>query len=366
MANSLRIFRLLGIDVYLHYSWFFIFLLLAYGLSVGFFPDQLPGEDAVIYWILGSASAALLFLSVLFHELSHSVVAKRNKIPVNKITLFFFGGVSHIEDTHLKPGIEFRMAIAGPLLSLFLGSVFFLISTLHLNAYTDSVVYYLFRINFILGFFNLVPGFPLDGGRAFRAVVWKLTGDIKRATKYAALGGRIFAFTLIALGVLGIIGGAPGALWFVLIGFFLLFLAKMSYQQILIQESLKGIKIKTLMDKDFVSLSPNVTLTKALENFFFRYNKSSLPIMKSGKLLGVVSIQAIQSVPKPEWPKTKISEIMSETVTAKPTDDAYAILIRMVNDNILVFPIVHKGKVIGMVSRDTLLNYMYTHLNLQN
>src|SRR3990167_1069198 len=220
MRGTTRLFRLFGIDVQLHFSWWFVFALLAWILSSSFFPQYFPDLENKTYWAMGIISVLLLFVSVLLHELSHSLVAKAKKIKVESITLFFFGGVASIDDEDLKPSTEFLMSIAGPLFSLFLSVIFYLIYSLNGNIFWTAITFYLYQLNLILAIFNLVPGYPLDGGRAFRAILHAYYRDIKKATRIAVLGGRAFAVFLILFGIISITGGS-GGLWFILLGGFL-------------------------------------------------------------------------------------------------------------------------------------------------
>src|SRR3989344_3892890 len=202
MDGGLRIFRIFGIDIKIHFTWWFIFVLLAWGLREGFFPQQFPGFSAPQYWFMGIVAAVLLFVSVLLHELTHSLVAKARKIRVESITLFFFGGVASIPSEDVKPATEFWMALSGPLFSIVFAGILFLVHQLALPVLLKAVTAYLWQINLILGIFNLVPGFPLDGGRVFRALLMFYYRDIRKATKIASKVGRFFGVFLVFLGFL--------------------------------------------------------------------------------------------------------------------------------------------------------------------
>jgi len=242
MANSVRLGKFFKINVELHYSWFFIFILLAFALSKDFFPRHFPDLTTTEYWIIGGISSVLLFASVLFHELSHSLVAKRHKMGVERITLFFFGGVAQLHENNLNPKTEFKMAAAGPLFSIVFGLFFLGVYSIFSNIYIQAVSFYLYRINFILAAFNLFPGFPLDGGRILRSILWYFTDDLKKSTRYAAGGGKLLALILITIGAGSmIILRNFGGLWFLFLGFFLLLIAELSYDQIIIKEILSKI-----------------------------------------------------------------------------------------------------------------------------
>ena len=232
MRGAHTLFRIFGIDIRLHFSWWFIFILLTWSLSTSFFPQFFPGQTQMMYWTMGILSSLLLFISVLLHELSHSLVAMAKNIKVESITLFFFGGVAGIEKEDMEPSAEFMMAIAGPLFSLLLAGIFYFINTHNGNILLSAITSYLYQLNFVLAVFNLVPGFPLDGGRAFRAILFAYYKDLKKATRIAAAGGKVVAGLLIVLGLFGMVTGTGGGLWFILLGVFLYFLAGMSYEQI--------------------------------------------------------------------------------------------------------------------------------------
>src|SRR3990167_1085865 len=204
MNGTTTIFRVSGIEVRIHYSWWIIFVLLSWSLATAFFPLHFPGLTKIEYGGMGIISALLLFCSVLLHELSHSLVAKAKKIQVKSITLFFFGGVAGITKEDMKPSSEFQMAIAGPLFSLLLGTVFYFIYKLDVNGFWTAITFYLYQLNFTLGIFNLIPGFPLDGGRAFRAILYAYFKDLTKATRIAAGVGKLFAVVLIMLGIVGL------------------------------------------------------------------------------------------------------------------------------------------------------------------
>ncbi len=250
MKNSVKninIGRYFGIRVYLHYSWFLVILFLSWVLATGWFPEKYSQHLVADYWILGVISSVLLFVSVLMHELSHSLVAKHYKIKVVSITLFFFGGVASLPEKKLEPKKELNMAIAGPLLSLALAGVFFVITKATDIFFISATSDYLFRINLIIALFNMIPGFPLDGGRVFRSLVWMLTNDFKKATKMATTGGKLLAYTLIFLGFANLFTGNYSGIYVILLGAFLLIVTTMGYEQVMLKELLGNRRVKDLM-----------------------------------------------------------------------------------------------------------------------
>ena len=302
MKKSTKLFSIFGIDIKLHYSWWLIFLLLTWSLSTAFFPSLFEGYSEIVYWVMGVAAAILLFVSVLLHELSHSLVAKTQGIGVESITLFFFGGVAAITKEDMKPKSEFLMAIAGPLFSFFFAGVFFLINKLNGNGIVNAITFYLYQLNFILAMFNLLPGYPLDGGRALRAILYAYYKDLKKATKIAASIGRFIAGFLIVLGIFGMFSGGPG-LWFILIGAFLYFIAGMSYEQVVLKEVLEKVPVKELISKKIITLDPELLV----KDFIKRYSKSGELIFLVGKnnnCMGFIDIERLGNI------SSKLSDVL--------------------------------------------------------
>src|SRR2546426_10702328 len=225
MPGSLRIGKIAGIDIYINVSWIIILVLLTVSLATGWFPQLYPGWSTATYWIVGFISSILLFVSVLLHELAHSLVARRRGLPVKDITLFIFGGVSNIEQEPKDAGIEFQVAVVGPITSLLIGAVCFLLQLplRGTNSLLGGILFYLAVTNILLGVFNLIPGFPLDGGRVLRSIVWKLTGNMRQATRIASLTGQVIAYLFILLGIwIFFVGDILDGIWFGFIGWFLL------------------------------------------------------------------------------------------------------------------------------------------------
>lgn len=355
--RSIRLGKILGIDIELHYTWFLIFALLAWGLSTGFFPHYYPDLTKTEYWIIGGISSVMLFASVLLHELTHSFIALRNHISVKKITLFFFGGVAQISDENITPLREFKMAIAGPMMSLCLGIIFLIIYIINPHEYITAVSHYLYMLNFILVGFNLVPGYPLDGGRALRAVLWAYYKDIRKATKYAASGGKIFGIILATAGIIGMFLGL-GTLWFVLIGVFLYFLAGMGYEQVVLKDILSKVKVKQVMIKNFVSVNPSTTVAKLFSNYFLRHPQETFPVVEKNELLGIVTSDRLALVPKRKWLSVTAEDILIPLKkTAKEEDNAYKTLIKMSNQGTNLLPVIKNKRLKGIISIPSLIRY---------
>lgn len=368
MQKHVKIGKIMGIEITLHYSWFFIALLLSWGLAKGYFPDKFPGLTIIEYWLIGSVSAILLFVSVLLHELSHAIVAKYNKIPIERIQLFFFGGVAFMRDENIKPKTEFLMAIAGPICSLVLASIFFTFQPAITQIHISAILHYLARINLVLGIFNLVPGFPLDGGRALRAVLWSITGDFEKATYYASRGGKFFGMLLIFFGFVNIFAGALGGVWFVLIGGFIYFLAEISFEQAILKTALTKVQVKDVMLKKFKKLSPSHHIDEVIKDYFFIYKQQAYPVFKNTKLLGFITIDAIKKIPLQLRHKERVKDhyiAVSRFKTLKETDNLYRAFMRIIKKEVPVLPVMKNKKLVGLLSKERVLNYIKTKVSLK-
>ena len=354
MNQAVRVGRVFGIDIKLDWSWFLILMLVAWSLATGFFPAEYAFDKAT-YWILGTSAAILLFVSVLLHELSHSIVAKMHKIKVESITLFFFGGVAGVSPgAKFNPKTEFKMAAAGPAFSLGLGAFFFVLTLLNLPLLFEALFDYLFKINIILGIFNLVPGYPLDGGRIFRAAMWHITKDIKKATYYASMGGKVFGGVLVVLGLVGVFSGIPGGLWYIFIGAFIYFLAATSYKQTILKEILTKIKVESVMRRRYSTIKPTTTLTKFVNLCI--YNDKESFIVKDTQVKGVADILHVQKINRKDWDKIKVSQITRPARAVKPSDSIYRALELMENHQIRTLPVKKNKKIIGIVEAKTIGN----------
>lgn len=363
MKKSVRIGRLFGIDVELHYSWFFIFVLFGYVLSKDFYPYYYPDFPGHVYWIIGFFSSFLLFFSVLFHEFMHSLVAKNNKIPVKKITLFLFGGIAQIHEKNMSPSKEIKTAIAGPLGSVMLAIIFMIISLLSLHTYVEVVAFYLVRLNLILAFFNLMPGFPLDGGRVFRAIVWHFTKDLKKATKMASTSGKVFGMSLGILGLLEIFFGNLGGLWLVLLGVFIFFLAEMSYEQMILGDILEKIKVADVLNTKFVIEKPESTVAEVIKKYS-KKNINSILIGKGDWVAGVLDIVSLASLAPASINVVKVSDVCNKKFfKVKAEQNMNWVFIKMVKKKLPLIPVYKGKKLLGVVERDYILRYLKFKFN---
>ncbi|MDO8510758.1 MAG: site-2 protease family protein [Nanoarchaeota archaeon] len=352
MRGTTKLFRIFGIDVQLHFSWWFVFALLAWNLSSSFFPQFFPGLENQTYWIMGIISVILLFVSVLLHELSHSLVAKAKKVKVESITLFFFGGVASIDDEDLKPSTEFFMAIAGPLFSLLLFGVFYLIYFLNGDLFWTAITFYLYQLNLILALFNLVPGYPLDGGRAFRALLNAYYKDLKKATRIAVLGGRAFAIFLILFGAISITSGSGGGLWLILLGGFLYFIAGASYEQVLVKDVLSKIPVARILIKNHTVLEPSMRFSEFLERY--KDSDEELFLVKNASFSGILDLKNLSPMPTKMQKVISLKQLampLSKISTLRSSDSAYAAYRTLSEQNLDFLPVLEKSNLLGFASR---------------
>jgi len=356
--RNLKIAKIFGINIYLHYSWFFFAIFLSWVLATDVFPHYYPGWIKLEYWIVGTISSVLLFASVLFHELSHSVIAKKNKIKVNSITLFFFGGVAEVPEESMTPMKEFKVSIAGPLSSLFLAGLFWILLSITEIKYFNATFFYLARINLVLAIFNMVPGLPLDGGRVLRAILWGYYKNLKIATRYASNVGKFFALFLVFTGFFNIFAGNWGGLWALLIGLFLYNVSKLSYQATLIRIALEKIKASDVMSKRYTKIPTTISLEDAYKNYFLKYKLDSFPVVSKKQFLGIVNIFTLEEVPRKMWKKTKIKNILTKTKQTNPNAHAYDIFFKMLKEDLFLVPVLKNKKIVGIIRKDKLLQFI--------
>jgi len=364
MKASFRLGRVMGIEIGIHVSWLIIFALLTWSLAAAYYPQLYPGWGSLTYWTLGVLSSLLLFASVLAHELGHSWVAIRRGIPVKSITLFIFGGAASITKEAETPSSELFMAVSGPAVSFALALIFWLVYflTQGTSEVIGAMALYLAQINAILGAFNLVPGFPLDGGRVLRAVIWGMTKNFHQATKIASATGQGFAYFLIFGGIAtAFIVGWLGGLWLAFIGWFLATAAKASYRQMVVSEILRGASVREIMSSDFKSIEPNVSLQQALDDYMMPFSQRALPVSQWGRLLGLITLTDIKKTPRQLWSSTPVSEVMTRTdelKTVSRDDDLNTVLQCLQSQDLNQLPVMQAGELVGMVTRSDLIRYL--------
>jgi len=379
MGSAFNLGRIFGIQFRLHYTWFIIFLLVTFSLSWQYFPFAYPDQGQLLYWVLGIVTSLLFFASVVAHELAHSLVSRINGIPVKSITLFIFGGVAQITREAARPGDELKMAAAGPLCSLVIGGLFGLIWWL-----TDGIVTpvaeiagWLAVINIALAVFNLIPGFPLDGGRVFRSLLWRFTGNYKRSTQIAVRVGQGVGYTFIGLGIavalLSLFGRAPfgltlfSGLWLAFIGWFLENAASSSYRQVQWRDALYGFSASQVMTSVYPTVPPNITVRELVQGYILTGGHHVFMVADEGRLVGILTLDNIKSVSQPSWEVTQVREIMTpadKLKVAYPDQDALSILGQMEADDINQMPVVSGGRVIGLITRDNLIRFLHVRSKL--
>jgi len=371
-GGDIKLFTIFDIEIHLNYTWFIVVLLVAWSLTYGYFPQQVPGRSILTYWGLGLITSIIFFLCILVHEISHSYVSKKLGIPVPRITLFIFGGVAQISREPPDPDTEFKIAVAGPLASAVLWGLFFGLSFLFARIYLfpllASVFSVLSIVNAAVALFNLVPGFPLDGGRLLRAYIWKRRKNIREATFITAQVGRVFAIGLIFLGFFQILlGNIIGGIWFIFIGFFLEQAATSGYQQTLLRESLTGTKVKEIMSPDPISVNESISLNELVENFFFKHRFASYPVVKDGKFLGYVTLNHIKHLPRERWDKLRVADVMNTLppeLFLHPEEEAVEALSKMVRSGRGRLPVVDKEKLVGILTRKDVMSFLQIKTDL--
>ncbi len=357
--NAIKIFNIFGIDVELDISWFLVFLLFSFTLSQHYFPQILPGTDEVIYWILGISVTILVFVSVLIHEMAHSLTAIKEGIPISKITLFIFGGVAQMKKEPDLPAAELKIAVMGPLFSIILAAIFGLFFlVLPAGRPITEGVWFLTRINFIIGIINLIPAFPLDGGRVLRALLWLWKDNLLFATRIAVTAGSFFAFFAMGMGFitlfsLGIIWG----LWYIVLGWLLYQAGQASYSQVALKESLSGIKVAEVMSREVQYIDPELSISGLVEKFY-EYKFGAFPVLDNSSLRGLVSINQIKDIPRSKWENTKVSEIMTpveDCVIMRPEQDAAEAMFKMANEGVGRVLVVEDNRLTGILSNTDMM-----------
>lgn len=369
------LFTILGFEIRLNLSWLLLGLLITWTLAEGFFPQRYPDLGAHARWWMGVAGAVGVFFSIVFHELSHSLVGRRFGMPVGGITLFVFGGIAELRHEPKTPYTEFLMAAAGPLSSLVLAGVFFVADNLAQRLGWPlpvvGVLHYMSVINVVLAVFNLVPAYPLDGGRMFRAALWAWRKDVREATRIASRVGSYFGLALMVLGVLGFLAGdIVGGMWSFLIGAFLRGAAMTSYRQLLTRQFLEGKTVGDLMNHRPVSVGTSITLREFLEQYVYRTPQVLYPVVDDSHLVGCVKVSQVKAIPREFRGDRTIADIVSpcsEENTVSPDDNAAELLSGMLVPGVIDRKIVEReGRLVGTISLQDLRNIMALKLELES
>ncbi|HAS53337.1 MAG TPA: site-2 protease family protein [Nitrospiraceae bacterium] len=373
-GKRITLFKLFGFSVHVDLSWLVIAALITWSLAQGLFPSEYEGLPAAAYWIMGAAGAVGLFFSIVFHELFHSLAARRFGIPMTGITLFIFGGVAEMDDEPPNPKAEFFMAIAGPLSSIVLGVMFyalFIIAELQeWPLIAAGVLGYLGVINWILAAFNLLPAFPLDGGRVLRSALWQWKNNLRWATRISSQIGSGFGIGIIILGLVSLArGNVVGGIWWFLIGMFLRNASQSSYQQVVVRKALQGEKVLRLMRRNPVTAPPSISLAEFVDQYVYAYHHKMFPVEEGGRLAGCITTRQIKDVPREEWGRRTVGEIARSCSlgnTVAPDLDvikALAIMNRTGNSRLMV---VENGRLAGIISLKDIMGFLSMKMDLES
>jgi Zn-dependent protease len=364
-----RVFCLLGIPISLDASWLIILALLTWTL-IDLFREAVPGLPAATYWVMGLGAALAFFTCIVLHELGHALVARAAGIPIRGITLFLFGGVAEMEDEPPSASSEFLMAVAGPAVSAVLAAICWLLSALVAAPAAVFPLRNLAGINFAVLIFNLVPAFPLDGGRVLRSILWAILKNLRRATYWAALSGQTFAWLLIGLGLLNFFAGYVfHGVWLGLIGLFLNNAARGSYEQVLVRQVLHGELVSRFMARKPIIVPPSLNLRCWVEDYVYRYHRKMFPVASNGHVEGVISTQALARFPREEWDKHTVAEAMRQdvdTLSIAPGADALEALGKMQRTGSSRLLVTDGSRLVGIVSLKDLLRFRDLKLELED
>jgi Zn-dependent protease/CBS domain-containing protein len=363
--HTIPIGRVLGIPIDLDYSWFLIAALITWLLAVNYYPAEFKGATSVEYWVMGAVTAILFFASIVVHELAHSWVALRYKVPVQRITLFIFGGVSQIAGEPPSASAEFLIAVVGPLTSFALAAVFFFLERLLVNLPPAlAVAKYLALINGILGLFNLVPAFPLDGGRVFRAIVWGANKNFRRATLIAASTGRFFGFLFIVWGVWQVLrGNIVNGLWIAFIGWFLESAAGAQIQQQMVQGLLGSHKVSEAMGNACAHIAGDTTLQKVIDQEVLTHGRHCFLVDRGDRVVGLLTLHNVKEIPRPSWSTTTAAQAMTPVEKLSkidPNAELWTAMEKMGRDGINEMPVMQGNNLIGLLSTGDIVKYLRT------
>ncbi len=371
-GRTYRLFDLLGIPIRVDSSWFLIVVLVVWSLSISVFPDEAPGLSRATYFALGTVGATCLFASIVFHELCHAAVARAHGVRTRSITLFIFGGVAEMEEEPPTARAELLVAIAGPLGSALLAALALGVRAAGRTAGwsdgPDALAGYLAGMNGVLAVFNLVPAFPLDGGRVLRAVLWLVRGDLTSSTRIAASIGAAFGSGLVVLGVLAwLAGDVVGAIWWALIGLFVRRASQASYQQLLVRRALEGEPVRKFMQTELVTVDPSTSVAALVDDYLHRHHFKTFPVVEAGRLVGSVQMSRIRDLPRDEWPRTTVAAVatpLSPGQTIDPGEDAVVALSRMSRGGSTRLLVVEGDRLVGILALRDLLRFLEIKVEL--
>jgi Zn-dependent protease/CBS domain-containing protein len=353
-GGSIRLFQVAGIDVRVHASWLIVFALITWSLAVSWYEPNLPGVDSTQAWLLGALSAILLFVSVLIHELAHSLVARAQGTGAHSITLFIFGGVSTLKADSPRASTEFIIAIVGPISSFALAALAYLAAEATTERRLELIFSYLFFVNLLLGAFNLIPGFPLDGGRVLRAIVWQVTGNTRRALEVAVNLGQIVGYGFMVWGFIRVLGNdLLGGLWIAAIGWFIQGAGQATLASARQESALRGLRVRDLFRADTATISPAATVAELVDGWLVPHNRRAVPVVEDGSIVGMVTVADLQGIPPDARADTRVGDVMGGrdgVVTATPDTRVNEALKLMVEGGFEQVPVLDGGRLIGLLT----------------
>lgn len=362
MGRAFRVARIAGIDIEIHPSWLLILGFVSWSLSDSFFPSQYEHWSTVAYWTVGISSAVLLFITVLIHEMAHALVARRRGLPVPRITLFIFGGMSHMSRQPATAGEEFQIAAAGPATSLIIAAITAGLGLAFRGSSekAEAIFFYLAFVNLALGIFNILPGFPLDGGRVLRSIAWKRTGSFRQATRVASSVGEFFGYGLIIAGFFVLLaGGVLDGLWLAFIGWFLLGAARGEASNLQLEGVLKRLTARDVMQADFPSVTPGTPVAEIVNDYMVGKGERAVMVANDGAVLGVITVSDVRRVPREAWGQVPAQRIMTpraNVITVNATQPAVEVLVLLGEKGLNQVPVLEDGRMIGLVTRRELLD----------
>jgi Zn-dependent protease/CBS domain-containing protein len=372
-GKGITLFKLFGFKVKIDFSWLILGLLITWTLAEGLFPYQIKGLHPITYWIMGVAGALGLLFSIVFHELWHSLIARKFGLSMRGITLFIFGGVAEMTEEPPSPKAEFFMAVAGPIssvvLSLGLFAIFFIGAGAGWPKSITVVINYLAFLNLILAGFNLMPAFPLDGGRVLRSVLWGWKDNIRWATQVSSKIGGAFGIALIAIGILELfLGNLIGGIWMAVIGLFIRGASQSAYQQMLLRRSLEGEKVRRFMKSEPITVSPSISVEDLIEDYIYKYHFKLYPVVDKGQLVGCVTLNQIKNIPREERENRNVRELAvgcSENNTIAPDEDAIKALTVMRKTHSSRLMVVEGDKLVGVLTLKDMMGLLSLKIDLE-
>jgi len=373
-GRSIRLFNLFGFQVKIDVSWFILAALIIWSLAVGLFPYYYKDLSATTYWWMAILGAIGLFASIIAHEFMHSLVARNSGLPIRGITLFVFGGVAHMEQEPPSAKAEFWMAAAGPATSVAIGSIFYGLRIIAKSRGWPTpvvgIIAYLAFINWILAVFNLLPAFPLDGGRILRAILWSWRKNIRWATRVASRIGSFFGILLIVYGILQFFSGNfIGGVWVFVIGMFLQGASRMSYRQLLTRQALEGEHVRRFMKQNPITVPSSISLSELVEEYVYEYHFKMFPVVDNNELRGCVTTQQLKEVPKHEWATKKVLDIANSCTTENtigPDADAVKALATMNRTGNTRLLVVEDNKLVGVLTLKDIMRFLSVKLDLMD